>query len=74
VCGKKGDDGCIPLIGHCNSPLNNKNSDYHCPVVFPILGFHINHRVSCVIVAVYGLFLVLFPFPLKYCYIYASAA
>jgi hypothetical protein len=37
-------------IGYCNSPLNNKNIDYHCPWFFPTLGFHIYHCVNCVIV------------------------
>jgi hypothetical protein len=26
-------------VGYCNSPLNNKNIDYHCPVVFSCIGF-----------------------------------
>jgi hypothetical protein len=43
-------------VGYCNSPLNNKNTDYHCPWFFPVLGFHINHCVNCVIV-VLGLIL-----------------
>jgi hypothetical protein len=37
-------------VGYCNSPLNNKNIDYHFLWFFPILGFHINHCVNCVIV------------------------
>jgi hypothetical protein len=37
-------------VGYCNSPLNNKNTDYHCPWFFPSLDFHINHCVNCVIV------------------------
>jgi hypothetical protein len=40
----------MPEIGYCNSPLNNKNTEYHCPWFFPALGFHINHCVNCVIV------------------------
>jgi hypothetical protein len=39
----------MPKIDYCNSPLNNKNTDYHCPWFFPSLGFHINHCVNCVI-------------------------
>jgi hypothetical protein len=62
------------VIGYCNSPLNNTNVDYHCPVVFFVLGFHVNHCVNCVIDVVSGLFLVLFSLPLKSCYVYASAA
>ena len=34
---------------YCNSPLNNKNNDNHCLWFFPSLGFHINHRVKCMI-------------------------
>jgi hypothetical protein len=37
-------------VGYCNSPLNNKNTDYHFPWFFPSLGFHINHFVNCVFV------------------------
>jgi len=29
----------MPVIGYCNSPLNNKNTNYHCPVVFFGIGF-----------------------------------
>ena len=35
--------------GYCNSPLNNKNINNHCPWFFPSLGFHINHCVKCMI-------------------------
>jgi hypothetical protein len=37
-------------VGYCNSPLNNKKTDNHCPWFFPDLGFHINHCVKCVFV------------------------
>jgi hypothetical protein len=37
----------MPEIDSCNSPLNNKNTDYHCPWFFPSLGFHINQCVNC---------------------------
>jgi len=46
----RGLDGCMHVIGYCNSPLNNKNTDYHFPVVVSHIGFHINHSVNCVIV------------------------
>jgi hypothetical protein len=46
----RGEDGCMHVISYCNSPLNNKNTDYHCLWFLPILGFHINHCVNCVIV------------------------
>jgi hypothetical protein len=36
--------------GYFNSPLKNKKTDYHCPWIFPDLGFHINHCVKCVFV------------------------
>jgi hypothetical protein len=58
-------------VGYCNSPLNNKNIDYHCPWFFPVLGFHINHCVNCVIV-VLGLILVLYSLLLESCYVFAS--
>jgi hypothetical protein len=37
----------MPVIDYCNSPLNNKNIDYHCPMVFRVLVFHVNHCVNC---------------------------
>jgi hypothetical protein len=49
VC-MRGEDGCMPLIGFCNSPLNNKNIDYHFSWFLPVLGFQINHCVYRVIV------------------------
>ena len=39
-------------IGYCNSPLNNKNTNYHYPMFFSVLGFHANHCVNCGIVVV----------------------
>ena len=39
-------------VGYCNSPLNNKNIDYHFLWFFPTLGLHINHCFNCVIVRV----------------------
>jgi hypothetical protein len=42
---KRGEDGCMHVIGYCNSPLNNKNIDYHCPVVFSRIGFP--HKSLC---------------------------
>jgi hypothetical protein len=32
-------------VGYCNSPLNNKNIDYHCLVVFSRIGFP--HKSLC---------------------------
>jgi hypothetical protein len=32
-------------VGYCNSPLNNKNIDYHCPMVFSHIGFP--HKSLC---------------------------
>jgi hypothetical protein len=46
----RGEDGCMPVIGYCNSPLNNKNIDYHFLWFLPILGFHINNYVHCLFV------------------------
>jgi hypothetical protein len=43
------------VIDYCNYPLNNNNIDYHCLVVFHVLGFHVNHCVHCVI-SILGLF------------------
>jgi hypothetical protein len=74
VCGKIGEGGSMHVIGYCNSSLNNKNTNYHCPIVFLVLGFHVNHYVNCVIVFLSGLFLVLFSFPLNSCYVYAYGA
>jgi hypothetical protein len=71
VCVKRQEDGCVHLVGYFNYPLNNKNINYHLPMVFPVLGFLVNNCVNCVIVVVSGLFLVLFSFPLKPCYVYA---
>jgi hypothetical protein len=62
VCVRRG--WLYVCVGYCNSPLNNKNIDYHCP-------FHINHCVNCVIV-VLGLILVLVSLLLESCYVYAS--
>jgi hypothetical protein len=39
VCVKRGEDGCMHVIDYCNSPLNNKNINYHCPIVFSRIGF-----------------------------------
>jgi hypothetical protein len=36
------------VIGYCNSPLNNKNTDYHCPVVFSHIKFLHKYTVSIV--------------------------
>jgi len=36
---KRGEDGCMHVIGYCNSPLNNKNIDYHHPMFFYRIGF-----------------------------------
>jgi hypothetical protein len=52
VCVKRGEDGCMRVIGYCNSSLNNKNINYHCAMVFLILGFHVNHFVNCGIIVV----------------------
>jgi hypothetical protein len=30
-------EGCKPVFGCCNSPLINKNTDYHCPVDVSLL-------------------------------------
>jgi hypothetical protein len=49
-------------VDYCNSPLNNKNIDYHCPVFFS-LDFHINHCVNCeFVVQFYTLFMFYFTF------------
>jgi hypothetical protein len=32
-------------VGYCNSPLNNKNIDYHFPMVFSHIGFP--HKSLC---------------------------
>jgi hypothetical protein len=32
MCGMSVRDGCKFEFGCCNSPLNNKKIDYHCPV------------------------------------------
>jgi hypothetical protein len=38
------------VFGCCNSPLNNKNIDYHCPVVFSLKRvFPRKYCVHCVI-------------------------
>jgi hypothetical protein len=50
----------MSCVGYCNSPLNNKNIDYHFPMFFPVLSFHVNHCVNCVIVNVSDLILILF--------------
>jgi hypothetical protein len=35
----------MPEIGYCNSPLNNKKTEYHCPWFFPCIGFP--HKSLC---------------------------
>jgi hypothetical protein len=55
---------------NCNSPLNNKNTDYHCPVVFSRIGFP--HKSLCQLCLVccsqfYAIFFfVLLPLPNKW--------
>jgi 5-hydroxyisourate hydrolase-like protein (transthyretin family) len=39
VCVNKGEYSFMHVIGYCYSPLNNKNTNYHCPVVFSRIGF-----------------------------------
>jgi hypothetical protein len=65
----------MPVIGYCNSPLNNKNIDYHCPVVFSHTRSPCKSLCSlcdcCCVLFILGCF---FCFLLESFFVYASIA
>jgi hypothetical protein len=59
--------------GYCNSPMNNKNIDYHCPVVFSCIGFP--HKSLYQLCDCYSRFnLGLYSLLLESCYVFSFVA